>query len=49
MDLYQELTKRYENEPFLHGFFAMMAEEEARHKHDLDSEYEKGHYGDSEF
>lgn len=48
-DLYLELAKQYEEEPFLHGFFAMMAEEEARHKHDLEQEYEKGHYGQGEF
>ena len=40
MDLYTTLTEKYKDEPFLAGFFQMMAEEEGRHKHDLETEYE---------
>jgi rubrerythrin len=45
-DLYELLAEKYTEEPFLEQFFAMMAEEEARHKHDLEKEYEKGILGE---
>ncbi|UCD37363.1 MAG: ferritin family protein [Fidelibacterota bacterium] len=45
-DLYETLADKYADEPFLHEFFTMMAEEEAQHKHDLESEYEKGIMGE---
>lgn len=40
-NLYETLAAKYADEPFLTQFFTMMAEEEARHKHDLEAEYEK--------
>ncbi len=40
-ELYQNLAERYADEPFLNAFFTMMAEEEAGHKHDLESEYDR--------
>jgi rubrerythrin len=45
-DLYELLAEKYAEEPFLEQFFTMMAEEEARHKHDLEQEYEKGILGE---
>ncbi len=44
--LYQNLAKRYGDEPFLNAFFTMMAEEEAGHKHDLEVEYDRRVQGD---
>lgn len=38
--LYEALAEQYKNEPLLSGFFTMMAEDEAQHQHDLESEYE---------
>jgi len=40
LSLYDALAEKYHNEPFLAGFFQMMSEEEARHKHELETEYE---------
>ena len=40
LDLYTALSEKYKDEPLLSGFFQMMSEEEARHKHDLETEYE---------
>ena len=40
-DLYAELALRYAAEPYLHEFFKMMAEEEAKHKLILEEEYER--------
>ena len=45
-DLYEILAGKYTDEPFLQQFFTMMAEEEARHKHILESEYEQGMLGE---
>jgi rubrerythrin len=45
-DLYELLAEKYADEPFLEQFFTMMAEEEARHKHDLEQEYERGILGE---
>lgn len=45
-DLYELLAEKYAEEPFLEQFFTMMAEEEARHKHDLEQEYERGILGE---
>lgn len=42
-DLYELLAKKYADEPLLEQFFTMMAEEEARHKHELEQEYEQGY------
>ncbi len=40
-DMYDNLAERYADEPFLNAFFTMLAEEEASHKHDLESEYDR--------
>jgi rubrerythrin len=45
-DLYELLAKKYAEEPYLEQFFTMMAEEEARHKHELEQEYERGYLGE---
>ncbi len=41
LELYQALAQRYADEPLLLNFFTLMAEQEAAHKHDLESEYER--------
>jgi rubrerythrin len=46
MNLYTELAEMSTAEPFLHEFFKMMAEEEAKHKYILEEEYEKGIMGE---
>ncbi len=40
-EMYEHLAQRYADEPLLAHFFTMMAEEEASHKHGLESEYER--------
>ncbi len=40
-EMYEHLAQRYADEPLLAFFFTMMAEEEASHKHGLESEYER--------
>jgi rubrerythrin len=38
--MYQDLALQFAAEKELHTFFQMMADEELRHKHDLETEYE---------
>lgn len=38
--LYEALAEQYKEEPLLFGFFTMMAEDEAQHRHDMEREYE---------
>lgn len=40
-ELYLTLARKYAGEPFLAEFFTMMADEEAQHKHALETEYER--------
>lgn len=39
--MYQALADHFVNDKQLNTFFQMMADEELRHKHDLETEYEK--------
>lgn len=40
--LYQDLAQQFSAQPELATFFKLMADEELRHKHRLESEYEEG-------
>jgi len=39
--MYQDLADHFSSDKKLNTFFQMMADEELRHKHDLETEYEK--------
>lgn len=39
--MYQDLADHFVNDKDLNTFFQMMADEELRHKHDLEAEYER--------
>jgi len=40
--MYRDLAEHFKDQPELGTFFQLMADEELRHKHSLESEYEEG-------